>query len=122
MPAALDVRAMVIREYVTRLAPPVDPATRYRYSVVAARWEALRLLIHRGQSVPTDDRRFEDLSAVLRALTAKIGLLTGTGPDAVAGITSAAGFLPLDLSELIAGETWQSAAEGWNAIQQEKES
>jgi hypothetical protein len=109
-------RASVIREYLERVGPPTEPALRYRYSVIAARWERLRLQRDRGQSTPADDRRFWELSSVLRTLTEKIGLDAldeTTDPEAIPGITSWGGFLPLDLGYLIAGETWQSAAEGW---------
>jgi hypothetical protein len=69
-----------------------------------------------GESTPADDARFRELSGVLRGLTEKLGLETATeewhGPDAIPGLTSWSGHLPLELGDLI-GETWQESASGW---------
>jgi hypothetical protein len=117
MNASMENRASIIRDGVTRMVPAIDPATRYRYSVLAARWERLRVLIHSGGSTPADDTRFRDLTVILRALSEKHGIPTATedhaGPDAIVGVTGYDGFLPGDSSYLLSGETWQTAAEGW---------
>ncbi len=84
MSASIENRAAIIRDDVHRLGPPTDPATLYRYSMVAARWEALCLLRHRGESTPADDQRFWELSDLLRTLTPKIGLEAATRPLGVA--------------------------------------
>ena len=115
MSASIENRAAIIRDDVHWLGPPTDRATIYRYSMVASRWEALRLLRRRGESTAADDQRFWELTTLLRTLTEKIGLETATedhrGPDAIPGVTGFDGFLPLDYSHLIAGETWQTAAQ-----------
>jgi hypothetical protein len=115
--AAIDNRASVIREYIARIMPPVDPTDLFRYSVLAARWEFLRLLAHNGGSTPDDDRRFRELTPLLAALTARIDLPDvatedHSGPDAVPDITTYAGHLPLDIGELM-GETWHESAALW---------
>jgi hypothetical protein len=105
MRESIKHRAACIRDYLDRQDDlAADPATMYRYSVTAAQWEAVRLLIDRGKGTPADDKRFDDLSQVLKALTKQIGL----GDD----ITGWNGFLPRDPSRLIE-KTWQEAAEGW---------
>lgn len=119
MSASIANRAAAIRHYLF----DAEPALARRYSLVAARWEALRLAMDRGKTTPADDARFRDLSDVLRALTAKLGLATGTGanrsssnnlgPEAIAGITDRAGFLPRDPQRIVQAETWQTAADGW---------
>jgi hypothetical protein len=109
--ASLANRAAAIRHYLARL--DADPAVARRYSLVAARWEALRLAMNRGKTTPADDARFLELTGVLRALTAKLGLATHPGTEAVEGITDRAGFLPRDPQRIIYAETWQMAADGW---------
>jgi hypothetical protein len=105
MRESLKNRAAAIRHYLDRQDDlAADPATIYRYSVTAAQWEAVRLLIDRGKGTPTDDRRFADLGHVLQALTEQVGL----GGQ----LTMYGGFLPRDPSRLI-DKTWQEAAEGW---------
>jgi hypothetical protein len=105
MRESIKNRAAAVRQYLHRQDDlSADAATIYRYSVTAAQWEAVRLLIDRGKGTPADDTRFAELGRVLKALTKQIGL----GDD----ITSWKGFLPRDPSRLI-DKTWQEAAEGW---------
>jgi hypothetical protein len=82
--ASVSKRASVIREYLTQLTQ-CDPESIYPYSVTAARWEVLRLVIDQGKGTPGDDRRFRELSGVLRGRTEKLGLDSATdgrcGPD-----------------------------------------
>jgi hypothetical protein len=125
MSEAVKNRAAAIRDYLGKIEPAIDPALIYRYSVTAAWWEALRVLIDRGDVTPANDRRFTDLGGVLRSLTEKVGLETWTddrGAEGrrvksfhsagIPGLTSPAGYLPHDPSRIVA-ETWQEAAEGW---------
>lgn len=114
----------MIAEYLTRLLdPPADPGLIRRYSLVAARFQALRLLIDEGKSTPADYLRFRELGDLMRTLTVKLDLpdvatVDSAGPDAVVGVTDAAGFLPLDFGYLI-GQSWQESArfdgsaQGW---------
>jgi hypothetical protein len=97
-------RAAAIRQYVDNRDLPADPAAIYRYSVTAAQWEATRLLIDKGKGTAADDRRFAELSDVLRTLSRQVGL----GEE----LTMFGGFLPGDPSRIIC-KTWQEAAEGW---------
>ena len=117
MSAALDNRASVIRGDIARMELPLDPATVRRYSIIAARWEELRLLIHEGKSAPADEHRFREGTPIFRALTAELGLdaadETHPGPETIPGITGWDGFLACDFSYLIANETWQSTAADW---------
>ncbi len=94
-------RAAAIRQYLARM--DADPATARRYSVVAARWEALRLAMERGRTTPGDDKRFLELSHILGGIGAKLGFTE---------LTDANGFLPGDCQRLMC-RTWQEAAEGW---------
>lgn len=104
MRESIKNRAAAIRQYVDNRDLPSDPATIYRYSVTAAQWEATRLLIDKGKGTAADDRRFAELSDVLRTLSRQVGL----GDE----LTTSSGFLPGDPSRIICG-TWQEAAEGW---------
>ena len=117
MSESLNSRACSIRDYLGKLDLPRDPALIFKYSSIASRWEAVRLLIDRGNATPADDRRFLDLTRVLRALTEKIGLDACTeqsrGPDDIPGLTRYRGFLPCDPQRLLYGVDWQTAAEGW---------
>jgi hypothetical protein len=98
-------RTASIRDYLDRQDDlHADRATIYRYSITAAQWEAMRLLIDKGRGSPADDRRFTDLGGVLKALSRQIGL----GDD----LTGWRGFLPRDPQRLICG-TWQEAAAMW---------
>jgi hypothetical protein len=105
MRGSIKNRAACIRWYLDRQDElSADPATIYRYSVAAAQWEAVRLLIDRGKGTAADDRRFADLSRVLQTLSEQVGL--------DGALTMPGGFLPRDPSYLIEA-TWQEAAEGW---------
>lgn len=105
MRESIKNRASSIRHYLDKQDDlSADAATIYKYSITAAQWEAVRLLIDKGRGTPADDTRFAELDRVLKALTKQIGL----GDD----ITAWKGFLPRDPSRLICG-TWQQAAEGW---------
>lgn len=98
-------RAAAIRDYLDRQDDlAADAATLYRYSVTAAQWEAMRLLIDSGKGAPADDRRFGDLTSVLKVL----GKQAGLGEEIVAW----RGFLPRDPQRIIF-ETWREAAEMW---------
>lgn len=110
-------RAGILRLDIERASCSVDRALIYRWSVCAARWEALRLKIDQGLAAPADDRRYADLTAVLRVISAKLGLETATddnrAEDSVVGVTvSWGGFLPGDCSHLL-GDSWQESAAGW---------
>jgi hypothetical protein len=98
-------RAAAIRHYLDKQDDlAADAATIYKYSITAAQWEAMRLLIDMGKGTPADDRRFADLGHVLKALTKQIGL-----GDSITGWND---FLPCDPIRIIY-RTWQEAAEGW---------
>jgi hypothetical protein len=117
MRESLGNRAAAVRDYLDKQDDlSADPATLYKYSITAAQWEAVRLLIDKGKGTPADDRRFADLSGVLRALTQQIGLGTCTDKDkgehGIPGLTWPGGWLPRDASRII-DATWQQAAEGW---------
>jgi hypothetical protein len=113
MSESLTNRAAVIRDYLRKVEPPIAPLLIYRYSATAARWEAVRLLIDRRLATPADDRRFADLSNVLRTLTKKLRLDTCTeekkGADGIPGLTWAGGWLPYDPQRIIC-TTWQEGA------------
>jgi hypothetical protein len=81
-----------------------SPATIYKYSITAAQWAAVRLLIDKGKGTPADDKRFAELTRVLQALSREVGL----GPD----LTDARGFLMRDPCRILCG-SWQQAAENW---------
>jgi hypothetical protein len=103
-------RAACIRHYLS----DADPAIARRYSLIAARWEQLRLAVDKGRTTPADDARYVELSGLMRALTARLGLpacKVGTG-EAIPGITNGQGFLPNDPCRIIHG-SWQEAAEVW---------
>ncbi|OBB86062.1 hypothetical protein [Mycobacterium sp. 852002-30065_SCH5024008] len=96
-------RAAAIRQYLNNQDDlSVTAADAYRYSITAAQWEAMRLLIDKGNGTAADDRRFAELGHVLRKLSAQIGLVNELPTD----------FLPRDPSRLI-DKSWQEAAEGW---------
>jgi hypothetical protein len=102
MSAAKSNRAAAIRHYLDGMG--ADPTTARRYSLVAARWEALRLAIDRGHTTPGTDDRFRELTPILKALTVELGL----GPE----VTGWKGFLSGDPERIIC-DTWQEAADGW---------
>jgi hypothetical protein len=108
---AVTNRAAAIRDYLSRRE--ADPLLSRRYSLIAAHWEALRLARDKDRTTPADDASFLDLCAILTALTAKLGLITHPGPEAVDGITDGRGFLPHDPQRIVHAETWRSAAEDW---------
>lgn len=91
-----------------------DPAQLHAWAECAARWEALRLRMDRGLAVPADRQRYDQLTAILRQMTARLGLdVVGddcTDPRAVPGITQDDGHIAGDLAWLM-GETWQESAE-----------
>jgi hypothetical protein len=62
MNESLKNRAAAIRDYLDKQEPPLDPTLVYKYSLIAAQWEAVRLLIDRGKGTVADDRRFNELS------------------------------------------------------------
>jgi hypothetical protein len=109
-------RSAAVRDYLSKIEPPIDPMLIHRYSLVSARWEATRLLIDRGNATPADDKRFTELSDILRALTRQISLSTCTendrGADGIPGLTWPDGWLPCDPSRIVEA-TWKQAAEGW---------
>jgi len=94
MRESIKDRAAAIRDYLDRQDDlSGGPAVIYKYSMTAAQWETMRLLIDKGKGTPADDRRFADLSQVLRALTKQIGL-----GDSITGWND---FLPRDPQRLI---------------------
>jgi hypothetical protein len=105
MRESIKNRAAAIRHYLNNQDHlSVEPVMLYKFSITAAQWEAVRLLIDKGNGTPADDRRFADLTHVLRALSKQIGL----GED----LTDSRGFLIYDPSRIIC-KTWQEAAERW---------
>ena len=105
MRESIKSRAACIRQYLDNQDDlSADAAAIYRYSVTAAQWEAVRLLIDKGKGTAADDRRFAELSDVLKTLSERVGL--------GGALTMPSGFLPRDSSRLI-NKTWQEAAEGW---------
>jgi hypothetical protein len=98
-------RAAAIRDYLDRQDDlHADAATIYKYSVTAAQWDAMRLLIDRGKATSADDKRLAELGNLLKKLSEQIGL--------GGALTDPNGFLPRDPSRIIE-KTWQDAAEGW---------
>ena len=98
-------RAAAIRDYMDKQDDlAADAASIHRYSVTAAQWEAVRLLVDRGKGTAADDRRFVELSDVLKTLSERVGL--------GGALTMPGGYLPRDPGRLIC-KTWQEAAEGW---------
>ena len=114
MNESLKNRTAAIRDYLGKM--DLDPALSYSYAATAARWEAIRLLIHRRKNTLTDDYRYRELSTLLRSLTAKLGLpaCVEGGWDAVPGITDGKGFLPKDCCRFLCKD-WKEAAEMWSA-------
>lgn len=116
MNQSLTNRSAAIRDYLGKLDPPIDRTLVVNYSRTAARWEAYRLLIDRGQGTPADEQRFRELSDILRDLTERIGLLTCTEENKLAGglpgLTDWNGFLPRSPSRIVCS-SWQEAADGW---------
>jgi hypothetical protein len=105
MRESIKNRAAAVRDYLDRQDDlSATAATMYRYSVTAAQWEAMRLLIDKGKGTLADDHRFADLGDALRALSNQVGL----GSE----LTDSRGFLRRDPSRIIC-QTWQEAAEGW---------
>lgn len=104
MSASTANRAAAIRDYLARMDK--GPAMARRYSVVAARWEELRLAMDKGKTTPADDARFLDLSHTLKAIGSKLGF---------ADLTDADGFLPGDPARIICS-AWQEAAEGGDGV------
>lgn len=112
MSAALDSRAAAIRDYLGRHG--IGGPLAGKYAVIAARWEQLRLLARDGQATPADDARFRELSRVLSVFSDRLALpVVSDGPEVIAGVTGFHGFLPFDPQRLLPGETWSSAAAGW---------
>jgi hypothetical protein len=105
MKPSLSSRAAAIRDYLDKQNDlSADPMKLYKYSLAAAPWESVRLLIDSGRGTPADDQRFADLTDVLETLSEQVGL----GGD----LTDSRGFLVRDPSRIIC-DTWQEAAEGW---------
>ena len=105
MRESIQNRAAAIRQYLDNQDDlAADAASIHRYSVTAAQWEAMRLLIDKGKGTAADDRRFAELSDVLKTLSERVGL--------GGALTMPGGYFPRDPSRLI-DKTWQEAAEGW---------
>lgn len=107
----MNTRPAAIRSYLSG-----DPKTVHRYSIVAARWEGLRLLIDAGDGTAADDARFRELTTILKVVTAQLALSTcaeQNHPDDVPGITDWKGFLPGDPERILASD-WREAASGWD--------
>ncbi|MEB3023919.1 hypothetical protein [[Mycobacterium] crassicus] len=116
MSESLRNRSAAIRQYLANVTPAINPVVAHRYSLVAARWEALRLLIDSGNGTARDDQRFSDLGGILRALTKQLGVPTCTdenrGADGIPGLTWPNGFLPGDPERILAAD-WREAARDW---------
>ena len=54
-------RAGIIRQHIERAGCSTERALVYRYSVCAARWDALWLKIDQGLATPADDKRYMSL-------------------------------------------------------------
>jgi hypothetical protein len=106
MKRSLSSRAAGIRDYLDKQNDlSADPMTLYKYSLAAAQWTAVRLMIDEGTGTLADEHRFADLTNVLKALSEQVGL----GRD----LTDSRGFLVRDPARIVCG-TWQeAAAEGW---------
>jgi hypothetical protein len=105
MKRSLSSRAVSIRDYLDKENDlSADHLTLYKYSITAAQWESVRLLIDSGRGTPADDQRFADLTTILKALSEQVGL----GRD----LTDSRGFLMRDPSRIVF-DTWQEAVEGW---------
>ncbi len=105
MRESLSDRAAAIRDHLDKQDDlSADPATLYKYSITAAQWEAVRLLIDNGKGTPADDKRLAELTNALRAFSEQIGL----GSQ----LTDSRGFLVSDPSRIIC-DSWQEAAAGW---------
>lgn len=116
MNQSLGNRAAAIRQYLGTIDPPLDPALTYTYSVTAARFERMRLLIDRGRATPTDDARYHELTQVLRTLTERLSLplvCAVHGDDAIPGVTDSLGRLPRDACRFL-HDSWRDIAEVWN--------
>lgn len=109
-------RSAVIRGYLSAALPDADTRLITRYGSIAARWEALRLLLDAGDGTASDGARYNDLTALLRGVSEALGLPVCTdedrGPDGVPGVTWTNGYLPHD-PERIVSPTWREAAAGW---------
>jgi hypothetical protein len=68
MRASIKRRAAAIRDNLRKAEPGIGPGSRFRYSVAVAEWEAVRLLIDRGDATRADHKRFAQLSKT-RAVT-----------------------------------------------------
>jgi hypothetical protein len=67
MKPSISSRAARIRDYLDKQNDlSADPMTLYKYSLAAAQWDSVRLLIDSGRGTPVDDQRFADLTNVLR--------------------------------------------------------
>jgi len=92
-----------------------DPVIARRYATVAARWDELRILRHRGRSTPGDEMRLAELTHVLAGLSEQLGLETASEPGVegvVVGVTVPWGpYLPGDFGYLIHGWTWDLSSE-----------
>jgi hypothetical protein len=99
---AVNERAAAIRQYLSR--DNADARLVAKYAKVAARWEELRLLQHKGLTRPHEDDRLRELGMVLQGLGEKLGL--------GAEITGWRGFLPGDPARIICNG-WREAAELW---------
>jgi hypothetical protein len=70
----IERRAGAIRDYLRTAQPRLGLGLAFRYSVVRAEWEAVRLLVDRANASRAEDRRFAELSDTLRMLSTKMGL------------------------------------------------
>jgi hypothetical protein len=104
MNASTANRASSVRHYLDAFGVNTDPATLYRFSVLLASWEGLRLLIDAGRGTVADDHRLTALHHMLEPLSQEMGLGTE--------LTDKRGFLRRDPQRLICSD-WRHAAAGW---------
>lgn len=91
-------RASAIRHYLREYA---DQTTVKRFSVIAARWEQLRLAQVEGKTTPGDDATLRELTSLLHVATHKLSLCTARN-----------GFLPGDPQAIISN-SWLDCARLW---------
>ena len=102
---AAHIRGFTLRRLEKLPTPPVSMSRLARYSVIAARWEGMRLRLARSVPTPAEDERFSTLTGVLRSLSAGLGLSTCTADnanaDGIPGVTDRNGWLPGDPARIV---------------------
>jgi hypothetical protein len=103
MSDAIAERASAIRHY---LRDHADQPLVRKYSLLAARFEQMRLAMRDGRTAPADDVRFREVTEMLKALTKRLGL-----GESVTGWLD---FLPGDPQRIL-GDSWVECARLWFA-------